>query len=1036
MLSKKLLARLLRKCPYLFTESEARSLCSSKGFDGDFAVLAAQISEGLVRLTSAVHIAKIGQVGYVDEKAQNVVDASMGNLSLDRLIEIQRTILLEKSFPFHAVFSLDFRGRDLLNLLVERYLDDLSNLQEVHQKQLRSSSDAKVQVPLSKHTDYLEFIATYFKSELRFAQPTQESKELSGDVQKKLFLVTKDRQKPLGLDPLVRQSSSHGLESFSGTGLGGVEYVPLVGGEPRWCVEANTIKAFLELFLKIGAYRQAVTLGEGGHTSKSNSPTIRYASHCYSGLEHMRRAKFHMAALEFDKALRMRDDIPLLHFHLGRAHEKLNNVNKGIYLIERLAERWPEIDQTHEVLGDLYRKKGDGERARKTYEQAVEKNPSNFRAREKLGALSRTTRKGEQKADKEEPKGTEAAQEGVHARELLVELTEEARHGRLPTAIGRDQEIEEIIEILSCQNRNNPLIVGEPGVGKTALVEELANRVVAGRVPEKLREHKIYLLSIATILAGAKFRGQFEERILGLIKELTQEKCILFIDDMHTMISSGISRGGSLDTASLFKPALIRGEIQAIGAAPYEEYRLNIEKETSLMRSFQIVNVEEPDWETVGLILEENITRFAEYHHVEFDEFDRLEVARLIKVCIKDRLLPDIAINVFDRAAAKVSLRSSAPEETEPSSRLVGRIDVIEVLSDISGVPVSKLARSQSERFMNIEEILAERVIGQNEAIEAVAKVIRTTKLNLDLNPQRPDGVFLFVGPSGVGKTELARSLSEFLFGDEEKLIRIDMSEYMEKISSSRLIGAAPGYVGYNDQNQLSDQVRKDPYSLVLLDEIEKADDQMINLFLQVFDAGRLTDGKGRTVHFNNTTIVMTSNLGTELFSRKPVGYSESEDEGMAKVSRSELMREIKRYFAPEFLNRIDEIVFFEPLSFECIKDITLLKLKELTLRLESQGIKLMVHDAVLEEVAREGYSPEFGARNLARVIRRKVLDPLASSALSLRWHDIRNIEILSLHPDFELRVTYYNEEGQADSVEMNEVHFQLSNDAEPDSRT
>ncbi|MFC2173106.1 AAA family ATPase [Acidobacteriota bacterium] len=895
MLSKKLLTRLMKKTPFLFTESEARNISSAKEADIDFGRLSLRITESLIRLTTVLFLSKLRQAGCVEEKTQAAIDRSLDNLTIHRLIEIQRTILADRSFPFHRIFSLDFKGRDLLQLLLDRYLDDLSSLSNWYQKPAQVAAEGGKSTPLSMRNDFLEFIVTYFKSELRFAQPVQENDILTkGPFEsQRLVLVTRSRDRAIPLDPLLRQTEHNGLEVFGGTGLGGVEYVPLAGGGPSWCVEPKIIRSFVEFFLHIGAYRQAITLVQGDRRGDTNGKTVKYATHCVAGQEHMRKAKFHLAVLEFDKALRLRDDILLLHFHLSKAHDRLNNTNKAIRTLEGLAESQPDSEHVYEVIADLYIKKKAHEDARRMLEFAIEKNPSNFRAQDKLKALKRSlhARDRTHSPDGEAKKQGDANQEAAKAQELLVDLTEEARKGRLSSAIGREREIAELIEILCCQNRNNPLIIGEPGVGKTAMVEELANRIVAGRVPDKLMGYKIYLMSIATILAGAKFRGQFEERILGLIKELQEERCILFLDDMHTMISTGVTRGGSLDTSSLLKPALIRGDVQAIGATTFEEYRLNMEKETSLMRCFQVVNTEEPDWETIRLILEDNIVRFSEYHNVEFDDFDRIEAARLIKVCIKDRLLPDIAINVFDRAAAKVSLRSPDADESAQSFPTVRRMDVIEVLSDISGVPVSKLSRSQSERFMHMEEILAERLIGQEEAINAVSKVIRTTKMDLDLNPQRPDGVFLFVGPSGVGKTELARSLADFLFGDEEKLIRIDMSEYMERISSSRLIGAAPGYVGYNDQNQLADMVRKTPYSLVLLDEIEKADDQMINIFLQVFDAGRLTDGKGRTVEFNNTTVIMTSNLGTELFSRTPVGYSKNDKESAARVTHGELMR-------------------------------------------------------------------------------------------------------------------------------------------------
>jgi ATP-dependent Clp protease ATP-binding subunit ClpC len=787
------------------------------------------------------------------------------------------------------------------------------------------------------------------------------------------------------------------LEVLSGLGGEGVSYLSLSDFSLRRSLDESTLSKLGESLLRIGAYRQSISIFEKlskGGRSGSGSEAALYASHCYLGLQCYRKGRYAQSVLEFEKALRLRRDMPQLHYNLALAHARLKNLDKAISLLSSLVSEHPELDRGFELLGDLLGMKGDQPGAQRMYDRALLANPYNKsveRKRRRSGVEGAAGGKAASGAPSQSGQAKGAAEE-PSALELLVDLTAEARAGMCRPLVGREAEISQLIEILCCNARSNPMLIGEPGVGKTAIVEELARRVVEQRVPPQLRDKKLFLMSVATLLAGAKFRGQFEERILGLVKQLKEQPCILFIDDIHTIVNAGLSKGGTLDTSNLLKPALVRGDIQAIGATNFDDFRNQIEKDPSLVRCFQLVQVEEPGPEETEEILASHLERLAIHHGVRFDRVDLSEIARLVAICLRERRLPDAALTVIDRAAARVALRvAEQPEYEREGPPLVCRDDMAAVISEMSNVPAAKLGRTETERFLNMEALLRERVVGQDEALSAVARVMRTTRLNLDIAPQRPNGVFLFVGPTGVGKTELARALAEFLFGDEERLIRIDMSEYMEKISSSRLIGAAPGYVGYNDQNQLTDQVRKQPYSLVLLDEIEKADAQMLNLFLQVFDAGRLTDGKGRTVHFANTTIVMTSNVGTELYGQSQAGYR-TDGRRTRKVSRSELLKEIKRVFPPEFFNRLDEVVFFRPLLTEDLVQIARLQLSNVAERLERQGVKLRVSDAAYQLLVAEGASEEYGARNLARTLRRRVLDSLAQAALHTEWERVRQV--------------------------------------------
>jgi len=1012
MVQEKHRERLLARFPYLFPAALQVDLRSSD--PRLVAPAEVQLLDGLVRFLGGLFLRQVLAHGVSDERIAEFVDQGLNAPTLAAWVEFQRLVLEERRVPFEEVFSLDFKRRDLLLLLNRKYLDYLEALET----QLKSPPGADGGLTAETATVFAEladFVVTYFKS------------ELSAAAGGGLVLLSRDKNEILNLYPIFR-GSLEAVEILSGLTSDGVAYLSFADQRRREVRELAVLDRLGEAFLRVGAYRQAIAtfekiarLGQGGPQGPQSTGAL-YASHCYLGLECYRKGKFHQAIVEFEKAMALRADMPQLHYNLALAYARLNNAAKATQILLKLVETHPDVDRGFELLGDLFLMKTDKATARKMYDKALMNNPYNKAVERKRRGLVEEVAPIPAPAAAAAASAEKKAEEEPRAHDLLLDLTQMAADGKLRSIIGRDDKLAEMVEILCCEARSNPILIGEPGVGKSAIVEELALRLARGQVPPRLKGKKLYLMSVATLLAGAKFRGQFEERILGLIKELKSERCLLFIDDIHTIVNSGLSKGGTLDTSNLLKPALIRGEIQVIGATNFDEYRNNIEKDPSLVRCFQMVNVDEPGPEEMVGILQSHLRRLGVHHGVRYEEMDLAGIARLVSICLRELRLPDAAVTVIDRAAARAALRAGEAADTDP---VVRRDDVVAVVAEMSGVPVTKLSAAETERFVRAEDILAERVVGQDEALAAVSRVLRTTRLDLDLSSRRPKGVFLFVGPTGVGKTELARAMAEFLFGDEEKMIRIDMSEYMDKIASSRLIGTAPGYVGYNDQNQLTDQVRKQPYCLVLLDEIEKADGQMLNLFLQVFDAGRLTDGKGRTVHFNNTTMVMTSNIGTQLYGQSRAGYAADGSRARA-VSRGELMKEVKRYFPPEFLNRIDEVVFFRPLDTTDLARIARLQLTGLVARLAKQGIEFTVEDEVYEILVREGVSAEYGARNLARVIRRRVLDPLAVVALNAPWERVRRavvaardgarIEVtLSLQGDLEIDAIELTGAGQLD---------------------
>ena len=614
------------------------------------------------------------------------------------------------------------------------------------------------------------------------------------------------------------------------------------------------------------------------------------------------------------------------------------------------------------------------------------------------------------------------------------DLTKMAKEGKFDPVIGRDKEIERVIQILSRRTKNNPCLIGEPGVGKTAVAEGLAQKIAAGDVPEVLKNKRVLTLDLSSMVAGAKYRGEFEERLKTAIDEVIKDgNVIIFIDEMHTIIGAGAAEG-AIDAANILKPALARGEMQVIGATTLNEYKKYIEKDAALERRFQPITIGEPTPEEAEQILMGLRDKYEAHHKVAITDEAIKAAVKMSHRYIADRFLPDKAIDLVDEAASKVRLRTLTvpPEiheselkleeavkekqaaiqvqdfekaakfrdeeaelrkkteemrkkwesENHSSDKKVTAEDIAQVVAEWTGIPVKSIAEDESERLLHLEENLHKRVIGQDSAVTAVAKAIRRGRVGLS-DPKRPIGSFIFLGPTGVGKTELSKALANVLFGDDDAVIRVDMSEYMEKHSVSKLIGSPPGYVGFDEGGQLTDKVRRKPYSVVLFDEIEKAHPDVFNIMLQILDDGMLTDSKGRRVSFKNTIIIMTSNIGARMITdKKPMGFnSESADEKYKDI-KDKVMDQLKEAFRPEFLNRIDDIIVFKPLEKEDIKKITVNMLKEVTNRLSEREIKVEYTDACIDRLADVGFDPTYGARPLRRAITSNIEDMIAENIL------------------------------------------------------
>ena len=619
---------------------------------------------------------------------------------------------------------------------------------------------------------------------------------------------------------------------------------------------------------------------------------------------------------------------------------------------------------------------------------------------------------------------------------LSRDLTALARQGKLDPVIGRNEEVRRMIQVISRRTKNNPVLVGEPGVGKTAIVEGLAQRMVNGEVPEEIASKRLMMLDMGALVAGTKYRGEFEERMKKIIEEIyTQQDVILFIDELHTLIGAGGAEG-AIDASNILKPALARGELQVIGATTLDEYQKYIEKDAALERRFASIHVEEPTAEDSIQILKGLRKHYEAHHHVEITDEAIQAAVQLSVRYITSRRLPDKAIDLMDETAAKArldvttkvspivlleeeilhfeQLKNQAIQhqnfdeaakfrkkelakrakleklieklETSPQTDYIASIgegDIAEVVSQWTGIPLQQMEKKESERLINLESVLHKRVIGQSEAVSAIARSIRRARSGLK-DPRRPIGSFLFLGPTGVGKTELAKTLAEAMFGEQDALVRIDMSEYMEKHSVSRLVGSPPGYVGFDEGGQLTEKIRQRPYAVILLDEIEKAHPDVFNILLQVLDDGHLTDSKGRKVDFRNTVIIMTSNLGAvALREEKSVGFGAKTLQQNHDAMEKRIREELKNSFRPELLNRIDETIVFHKLQKEELRQIVGIMAKEITSRLQELNITVKITSAVLDVLAEEGFDPEYGARPIRRAIQKKIEDPLSEALLS-----------------------------------------------------
>ena len=639
---------------------------------------------------------------------------------------------------------------------------------------------------------------------------------------------------------------------------------------------------------------------------------------------------------------------------------------------------------------------------------------------------------------------------------VAINLNRRTREGNIDPVIGRDKEIERVIQILSRRTKNNPVLVGEPGVGKTAVAEAIATEIVKKRVPEDLLDKRVMALNMGNLVAGTKYRGEFEDRMKKILDEIAKDgKVILFVDEMHTLIGAGGAEG-AIDASNILKPSLARGDVQMIGATTFDEYQKYIEKDQALARRFQQVRLNEPSKKDTLAILEGLKPKYEKFHHVTITEESLEDAVDLSSRYISDRFLPDKAIDLVDEASAAVKIKNNVNSDDElvqinnkiknlidqkneaaasqnfvkaaqlqdeqnnlqaRREKLVNTLhekisanatvepeDIAKVVSDWTGVPVTQMKRNETRQLANLEGILHKRVIGQDKAVSAVARAIRRSRSGIK-DERRPIGSFLFLGPTGVGKTELAKSVAAAMFGSEDNLIRLDMSEYMDQIASSKLIGSAPGYVGYEEGGQLSEQVRRHPYSVVLLDEVEKAHPDVFNLLLQVLDEGFMTDSKGRKVDFRNTIIIMTSNLGSRsLFDGNAVGFNADKID-QAKVRQAKVQQAIKQFFRPEFLNRIDETIVFDELTKKQLRNIVSLLTNKLVVRLQRKGITLKLSRAALDKIVQDGYDPENGARPLKRAIQNDVEDKVAEMLINGEVKSGDTLKIGSQHGNLKFEV-------------------------------
>jgi ATP-dependent Clp protease ATP-binding subunit ClpC len=705
--------------------------------------------------------------------------------------------------------------------------------------------------------------------------------------------------------------------------------------------------------------------------------------------------------------LSLREALQLGHNYIGTEHILLGLIREGEGVAAQVLQKLgAELQKVRQTVIQLLSGSGSSEEA-----------PSSGSSASSMRSSS----------------SSESAQGSTVLDQFGRNLTQAARDRKLDPVIGRAREIERVMQILSRRTKNNPVLIGEPGVGKTAIVEGLAQQIVAGEVPETLANKKLYTLDLGALVAGSRYRGDFEERLKKVLKEIKQRgDIIIFIDEIHTLVGAGAAEG-AIDAASILKPMLARGELQTIGATTLEEYRKYLEKDSALERRFQPVQVDEPSvGETVQILLGLK-DRYESHHSVRFTDQAIVTAANLADRYLSDRFLPDKAIDLIDEAGSRMRIsraatnpefedldkkltqvrtekadavqsqqyeraaqlrdqeRSLVGERTEIEHRLqesgaasgwvIDEDEIAQVLAQWTGIPVQRMTEEETARLVHMEDELHKRIVGQQDAIVAVSKAIRRTRAGLK-DPKRPSGSFIFLGPSGVGKTETAKALAEFLFGEEAALIQLDMSEYMEKHTVSRLIGSPPGYVGYDEGGQLTEAVRRKPFSVVLFDEIEKAHPDVFNTLLQILEDGRLTDAQGRTVDFKNTVIIMTSNLGTRDIRKSSIGFHTEDSRDTYERMRAKVQDELKKHFRPEFLNRIDDTIVFHELTLEEVKEIVDFMLVRVKNQLDAQGLDLVLTDDAKGFLGTRGYDPELGARPLRRSIQRLLEDPLSEKVL------------------------------------------------------
>jgi len=901
-------------------------------------------------------------------------------LDIERSLHLQEIYFKEFSTSLF-VDSVKIKGDDVKNTYLKFLREIVSSFYFLSEGEKRITGDF-----IRTFINYLGFLSLHLKGEIispleikgeyskifNFSTSSEETIKIKDNIGKNLYYWIRERDIFIPLFPFMiertkgKERNLYLLNSLI-EGEGGVYFDWKNGREEK---EINGRFSFGKFFLFQLNISKAQKFHEGMRES-FNYPILA------NGVKLIEENRFSEGISEIETFISLSGSFPYLELILARAYLSIGAVKNALRISISLTNRDPGFSLAFEVLGDSYRKDGNLTEASRSYQLSLKINPYS-KAQDKLKRVQDDLRSRDSHKD----------EDATIIEECLVDLTSSYERELFPI-IGRDSEIEQMIEILLCKTKNNVMILGDSGVGKTSLVHGLIQRIKRDDVPEKLKGKRIIQIHFSPLIAGAKLRGQFEERVMKLLKKIKDEDCISFIDDIHTISSNMAVRTSGLDVISLLKPAMERGEIQIIATSSFDEYRNSLEKELSFIRNFQIIKLEELSSEDTIKVIFSRKDSIEEHHNVKIWTNDIPKMVENVKIYLRDRFLPDKALDVLDRASSKVALKYSRGEKKD---NVVREMDFAEVISELSGIPIAKISTSLKDKLLNLEETLKKRVVGQDEAIENLSRAIRTAKLNLDTHTKRPDGVFLFIGPTGVGKTELAKALADALFGDEDKLIRLDMSEYMEKFTYSRLVGSPPGYVGYYDQNQLTDLVRQKPYCVILIDEIEKADPQLLNIFLQVFDAGRLTDGKGKTAYFDNATIIMTSNIGTSLYSKVNVGYESSGR--MNRVSRSQLMKEIKKFFPPEFLNRLDEIIFFKPLSMDDLKKIVLLQLEDVRKRLQKEGKELIITESAIETIVRNGYSEEYGARNISREIRRSALDKIAELALGEDYTKARRIII------------------------------------------